>query len=122
MTTPIPQPPTIPFLGNVTAIDKELPLRSFALLAEKYGEIYQLNVLGMTASNSMTICSKVSHLSRSSTGNPTIFVTTYALVHEVSDEKRFKKTIRASLNEVRNLVDDGLFTVRITVHYPVPGA
>lgn len=63
MTTPIPQPPTIPFLGNVTAVDKELPLRSFALLAEKYGEIYQLNILGMTASSSMTICSKVSHFS-----------------------------------------------------------
>jgi len=53
MTTPIPQPPTIPFLGNVTAIDKELPLHSFALLAEKYGEIYQLTVLGTTASNSV---------------------------------------------------------------------
>jgi len=48
MATPIPQPPAIPFLGNVTAIDKELPIRSFQLLAEKYGEIYQLNMLGMT--------------------------------------------------------------------------
>jgi cytochrome P450/NADPH-cytochrome P450 reductase len=48
-------------------------------------------------------------------------MTTYALVNEVSDEKRFKKTIGASLNQVRNLVGDGLFTVRITVHYPVSG-
>jgi cytochrome P450/NADPH-cytochrome P450 reductase len=70
MMAPIPQPPTIPFLGNVTAIDKELPLRSFALLAEKYGEIYQLNMLGMAASNSMMICSKVSHLSLSQETRP----------------------------------------------------
>lgn len=47
MTSPIPQPPAIPFLGNVTTIDKELPIMSFKLLAEKYGEIYQLNMLGM---------------------------------------------------------------------------
>lgn len=46
MTTPIPQPPAIPFLGNVHNIDKELPNRSFQLLAEQYGEIYQLNMLG----------------------------------------------------------------------------
>jgi hypothetical protein len=47
MTARIPQPPTIPFLGNVTLIDKDLPARSFALLAQKYGEIYQLNLLGV---------------------------------------------------------------------------
>jgi cytochrome P450 / NADPH-cytochrome P450 reductase len=49
-------------------------------------------------------------------------MTTYALVNEVSDEKRFKKTIRASLNQVRNLVGDGLFTVRTTVNHSVSGA
>jgi cytochrome P450 / NADPH-cytochrome P450 reductase len=49
MAKPIPQPPAIPFLGNVTAIDKDLPIRSFQLLAKKYGDIYQLNMLGMTA-------------------------------------------------------------------------
>lgn len=46
MTTPIPHPPAIPFLGNISTIDKELPLRSFELLAETYGELYQLNVFG----------------------------------------------------------------------------
>lgn len=47
MTTPIPQPPAIPFLGNIKTIEREVPLRSFELLAEKYGEIYQLNMLGL---------------------------------------------------------------------------
>jgi hypothetical protein len=46
MSIPIPQPPTIPFIGNVTSLEKEVPLRSFQLLAETYGEIYQLNTLG----------------------------------------------------------------------------
>lgn len=47
MSHPIPQPPSIPFLGNVTALDKDVPLRSFLLLSEEYGEIYQLNLLGI---------------------------------------------------------------------------
>jgi cytochrome P450/NADPH-cytochrome P450 reductase len=46
MSIPIPQPPTIPFIGNVTALDKDVPLRSFQLLAKTYGEIYQLDLLG----------------------------------------------------------------------------
>jgi cytochrome P450/NADPH-cytochrome P450 reductase len=50
MTTPIPQPPAIPFLGNVTTIESEVPIRSFLLLAKQYGEIYQLNILGMSSS------------------------------------------------------------------------
>lgn len=40
-------------------------------------------------------------------------VTSYKLVNEVSDEKRFHKSVSAPLREVRNLVGDGLFTVRI---------
>ncbi|KZP32063.1 cytochrome P450 [Athelia psychrophila] len=88
--TPIPQPPAIPFLGNVTTIDKDLPIRSFELLAEKYGELYQLNMLG----------------------HRVLFANSYALQNELSDEKRFKKKIGASLNEVRNLTGDGLFTAR----------
>ena len=33
------------------------------------------------------------------------------LLHEVSDEKRFRKIPRAALDQVRNAVGDGLFTV-----------
>jgi cytochrome P450/NADPH-cytochrome P450 reductase len=51
MTTPIPQPPAIPFLGNVTTVESEVPIRSFLLLAKQYGEIYQLNILGMSSSD-----------------------------------------------------------------------
>ncbi|KAJ7075592.1 fatty acid hydroxylase [Mycena belliarum] len=88
MTTPIPQPPTIPFIGNVTALERDVPLHSFSLLAKTYGEIYQLDLLGRNL-----VC-----------------VSSQALVNEVSDDTRFKKKVGGGLLEVRNLVGDALFT------------
>ncbi|KAK7056328.1 hypothetical protein VNI00_002881 [Paramarasmius palmivorus] len=88
MTTPIPQPRTIPFLGNVTSIDTEVPLRGFILLAKQYGEIYQLDILGSVSVN----------------------LNSHALINEVSDEKRFRKAVGGALYGVRDLVGDGLFT------------
>ncbi|KZT19446.1 fatty acid hydroxylase [Neolentinus lepideus HHB14362 ss-1] len=88
MSVPIPQPPTIPFLGNVLAIDKELPIGSFGLLAKQYGEIYQLNLLGRIV----------------------YFVNSCELVRELSNDKKFQKSVPGSLNEVRSLAGDGLFT------------
>ncbi|KAF7316595.1 Fatty acid hydroxylase [Mycena chlorophos] len=90
MTTPIPQPPSVPFLGNVGNIERDVPLRSFSLLAKTYGEIYQLNLVGRHV-----LC-----------------VSSYELCNEVSDEKRFQKRVGGSLGEVRNLVADGLFTAQ----------
>ncbi len=46
MHTPIPSPPGLPFVGNVDAIDKDLPLQSLHLLAKQYGDIYQLTMFG----------------------------------------------------------------------------
>lgn len=45
MTHPIPRPPSVPFLGHLTTMDKEMPLKSYRLLAQQYGEIYQLDLL-----------------------------------------------------------------------------
>ncbi|KAJ7794087.1 fatty acid hydroxylase [Mycena olivaceomarginata] len=90
MTTPIPQPPSIPFIGNVTSLEKDVPLYSFRLLAKTYGEIFQLNILGRTV----------------------VSVSSYALVNEVSDETRFQKRVSGGLHQVRNLVGDGLFTAQ----------
>ncbi|GJE90374.1 bifunctional P-450/NADPH-P450 reductase [Phanerochaete sordida] len=88
MTTPIPSPPSVPFLGHVTIIDREVAIYSYNLLAKQYGEIYTLNMLG---SKVVVVCSQ-------------------ELLHEVSDEKRFRKIPRAALDQVRNAVGDGLFT------------
>ncbi|KAJ6454166.1 fatty acid hydroxylase [Mycena sanguinolenta] len=88
MSIPIPQPSAIPFIGNVTSVEREVPLRSFRLLASTYGGIYQLNMLGQKL----------------------IFVSSYELVNEVSDDTRFNKRVAGPLREVRNLVGDALFT------------
>jgi cytochrome P450/NADPH-cytochrome P450 reductase len=88
MTTPIPQPPAIPFIGNVAQMDRDVPLNSFHLLAATYGDIFKLNFLG----------------------NYLVILCSYELVSEVSDEKRFKKSVSPVLREVGNLVGDGLFT------------
>ncbi|KAI0770686.1 fatty acid hydroxylase [Fomes fomentarius] len=91
MTTPIPSPPGLPFLGNITAIETEVPLRSLNLLAKQYGEIYQLNIVG----------------------NKLVMISSYDLLNEISDEKRFIKKVGGALLEVRNGVGDGLFTAHV---------
>ncbi|TDL21939.1 cytochrome P450 oxidoreductase OrdA-like protein [Rickenella mellea] len=88
MATPIPHPPRIPFLGNTTTVETEVPIRSFRLLAQQYGEIYQLDIFGQQF----------------------IHLNTQALVDEVSDEQRFQKRVAGGLRQVRNLVGDALFT------------
>ncbi|KAI1337357.1 hypothetical protein F5Y15DRAFT_418121 [Xylariaceae sp. FL0016] len=89
-TTPIPEPPGLPLLGNVADIDPELPLRSFTTLAEKYGEIYRLRLPGRTA----------------------VIASSHRLIDELCDERRFVKIPRAALDEIRHGVHDGLFTAR----------
>ncbi|KAF8606735.1 fatty acid hydroxylase [Ceratobasidium sp. AG-I] len=87
MSTLIPQPPSIPFIGNVKSVDAELPVKSLSLLAQKYGEIFKLNMLGTEV----------------------VFVTTVALAQEALDEKRFHKAIVSHLDQVNNM-GRGIFT------------
>ena len=56
MTTPIPSPPSIPFLGHVAQIEKDIPVRSLMLLAKQYGGIYQLNILSMSDQHLAHVC------------------------------------------------------------------
>jgi cytochrome P450/NADPH-cytochrome P450 reductase len=86
--SPIPQPPTIPFLGNVHLIDNELPLSTFLLLQKQYGPIYKLNFLGREV----------------------VVVGNHNLINQASDEARFRKNVNSVLQQVRNGVGDGLFT------------
>ncbi|KAJ3826077.1 fatty acid hydroxylase [Lentinula raphanica] len=84
----IPQPPALPFIGNVAQLDRELPIQGFALLAQQYGEIYTINILGRKL----------------------IFLNTQELANEVSNDAKFRKGVVGSLDEVRYLSGDGLFT------------
>ncbi|RYP22853.1 hypothetical protein DL765_001449 [Monosporascus sp. GIB2] len=89
--TSIPGPPGFPFVGNITDLDPNNPLSSFKALAEKYGEIYRLNIFGQNL----------------------IVVSTHRLVDETCNEKRFIKQPDNVLVEIRNGVHDGLFTAKL---------
>lgn len=88
MSHPIPQPPGVPLLGNIFDIDTNNTWTSLKELAEKYGEIFQIKVLGHTM----------------------VFVAGAALADELCDEKRFRKYVGGPIVEIRAAVHDALFT------------
>ncbi|KAK1833033.1 cytochrome P450 [Podospora conica] len=88
MSTPIPQPRGLPLLGNIRDIDPNNTWWSLKTLAEKHGEIFQINVLG----------------------HKIVFVASAALADEICDEKRFRKYVGGPIVQIRDLCHDGLFT------------
>ncbi|CCF36025.1 cytochrome P450 [Colletotrichum higginsianum] len=88
MSTPIPQPPGVPLLGNIFDVDPKNTWSSLKKLSEKYGEIFQIKVLGHTI----------------------VFVAGAALAEELCDEKRFRKYVGGPIVEIRYAVHDSLFT------------
>lgn len=56
MTHPIPQPRRIPFLGNITSVNRAEPAASLLLLAEQYGEVYRLDLLGTLRTGPQSYC------------------------------------------------------------------
>jgi hypothetical protein len=88
MTTPIPQPRTIPFLGNIASLEAEVPLRSMYALAKEYGEIFQLDLPG--AHHPFMIPSQTSSLS------------TYRPTHCRSEQSRSsRRSIRCDEYEIQ---------------------
>lgn len=71
----IPQPPTVPVVGNLTSLDVDDPSSSFAQLASRYGPIYRLSVPGQDM----------------------IIVSNWELVNEACDDSRFKKSLQGDL-------------------------
>ncbi|KAI3334460.1 cytochrome P450 [Ustulina deusta] len=88
MSQPIPQPPGLPLLGNIKDVDPNNTWWSLKKLAEKYGEIFQIKVLGKTL----------------------VFVAGAALAEELCDEKRFRKFVGGPIIEIRYAVHDSLFS------------
>ncbi|MFT3814661.1 MAG: cytochrome P450 [Acidovorax sp.] len=89
-TQPIPQPKGDPIIGNLRAIDGDAPVQSFMRLAQQYGPIYQLDVMGASV----------------------VFVSSQELVNELCDEKRFDKRVAGALKNIRDFAGDGLFTAK----------
>ncbi|KXJ86960.1 cytochrome P450 [Microdochium bolleyi] len=84
----IPQPTMTPVVGNLTSVDVNDPVRSFSQLAARYGLIYKLSILGLDL----------------------VVLSDWKLVNEACDDSRFRKSIKGELEELRNVVHDGLFT------------
>ncbi|ABC62112.1 bifunctional cytochrome P450/NADPH--P450 reductase [Erythrobacter litoralis] len=85
---PIPQPPGKPIVGNAFTVDSSRLIQSLMELAEEYGPIFQLEVMG----------------------TPLVFVSGADMVAEICDESRFDKTVRGPLKRLRLIAGDGLFT------------
>ena len=86
----IPQPPQKFLLGNMLDLSAGEPVQDMIRLAREYGPIYR-----------MVFRKRV-----------VIIVSGADLVDELSDEKRFDKTIRGALGLVRRFAGDGLFTAK----------
>ena len=86
----IPQPPEKLLLGNLLALSPTTPIQDMVRLAREYGPIYRLAMRGRVV----------------------LVVSGHELVDELSDEKRFDKTIRGALGLVRRFGGDGLFTAK----------
>lgn len=84
----IPQPPEKPFVGNIFDLGPSSQVQDLIKLARQYGPIYQLALPGRRL----------------------VVVSSFELVDEISDEKRFDKKIWAPLQNVREFTGDGLFT------------
>jgi cytochrome P450/NADPH-cytochrome P450 reductase len=85
---PIPQPPGKPLIGNALTVDASRQIQSLMELAEEFGPIFQLDIMG----------------------SPIVIISSAELVAEVCDEKRFDKSVRGPLKRLRLIGGDGLFT------------
>jgi cytochrome P450/NADPH-cytochrome P450 reductase len=90
--SPIPHPPTKPVIGNMLSVDSSAPSQHLARMAKEYGPIFWLDMMGA----------------------PFVVVSGAELVDELSDEKRFDKSVRGSLRRVRLIAGDALFTAYTT--------
>lgn len=86
----IPQVPKKYFgiLGNVPDVDGSFPAKSFWHLADLYGPIYQLDLLG----------------------TKNVVVSTHELVKDTFDDECYEKIVDGALVQVRDSIGDGLFT------------
>ncbi|MFE4834826.1 bifunctional cytochrome P450/NADPH--P450 reductase [Arthrobacter sp. NPDC056691] len=87
-STPIPQPPTKPLVGNLPDIDSSKGILGIVDVAEEYGPIVRIQVFNRSM----------------------IAVSSQELVNEICDETRFGKVLGVSLRQVRDFIGDGLFT------------
>ena len=106
MTTPIPQPPGIPLLGNIFDVDPSNTWTSLQKLWEKYGRFSLIiSVHPLTNTVLAGEIFKITVL-----GQQIVFVGSVSLCEELCDEKRFRKFVGGPIVEIRYAVHNSLFT------------
>jgi len=89
VSTRIPEPKGLPFVGHSFELDHDKPLQSIATLAHELGPIYRLSIPGKS---------------------PLIVLSQLKQLEEAFDETRFEKALPKGLEYLRPLALDGLFT------------
>ncbi len=115
MSTPIPQPPGVPLLGNIFDVDPNNTWWSLKTLAEKYGEWAILDIdrrcgcgSGRQADHDRPGVGEIFQIKV--LGHRLVFVASAALAEELCDEKRFRKFVGGPIVEIRYTVHDSLFS------------
>lgn len=107
MAAPIPGPPGLPLLGNFNDIDPADSMTSLSRLADTYG----MPPPSINLSNNVLTAWYAGPIFKLNLGGEDkLFISTHELMNEVCDEKRFSKTVSGALEQIRNGVEDGLFT------------
>ena len=88
MAATIPQPKPWPLIGNIPHIDGKNGIQSLMRLAAAHGPIFRLSILGRSI----------------------VVVGGHDLVDELCDETRFAKKNHRALENIREVVRDGLFS------------
>lgn len=88
MSSNIPQPPGIPILGNVFDVDPNETWSSLIKLANDYGSIFKIKVLGKQI----------------------VFINNVELLQEICDQRRFRKSVTGPIVEMRRCANNCLFT------------
>jgi cytochrome P450/NADPH-cytochrome P450 reductase len=107
MAEPITGPPGLPLLGNLNDIDPGDSMSSLSRLADTYG-IYFPSIGRRSIALTFWHAGPIFKLNLG--GEDKLFISTHELMNEVCDEKRFSKTVSGPLAQIRNGVEDGLFT------------
>ncbi|KAK1996055.1 cytochrome P450 [Colletotrichum falcatum] len=89
---PIPEPRGLPFLGHIAEFTTENTNQDCLRLADTFGEVYRIRFPG---------------------GKSMCLFSTNALINELCDESRFKKTLNNVIGELRVIANDGLFTANL---------
>jgi cytochrome P450 / NADPH-cytochrome P450 reductase len=107
MPTPVPGPPGLPLLGNLNDIDPADSISSLGRLADTYG----IQLPPISPRSVLLTIRRVGPIFKLNLGGEEkLFISTHELMNEVCDEKRFSKTVSGALEQIRNGVEDGLFT------------